>query len=69
MKLTEFVGKHVTLVEKPDGCTSQHYPVVVGNQYLVLGVGGCCFEIDIPGYGVGLINHERFSELKKPATV
>lgn len=67
-RLTNFIGKKVTLVEQPDGCTSRDYPVEIGKEYLVHGVGGCCFEIHIPGYGTGLINYHRFAELQTPAT-
>lgn len=50
------------LVSKPDGCTSQDYDVQVGKTYKIVGMGGCCYEVELPDGSIGLINHIRFEK-------
>jgi len=60
-KNNEIVGKKLTLVEKPDGYTSQHYNVEVGKKYKVVGIDGCCYRVETSD-GVATINADRFSK-------
>jgi len=53
------IGKRLKLIEKPDGQTSQHYNVVVGKSYKVVGIDGCCYRVKTPD-GIATINMNRF---------
>ena len=68
MKLTDFVGKEVTLAEHPHGYHSRHYPVQVGRKYRVMYVDGSALCIEIPNYGHGFIYYGSFAEFRNPAT-
>lgn len=63
-KLADFIGKEVTLIEKPDGYASSNLQMEVGGKFHVKDVNGCCLVVKLPDGLNGHINYKRFKETK-----
>ena len=60
IRLVNFVGKRLRLIEQPNWCTSSAYPMDIGELYKITWIWGSAFEVDIPGFGTGLVHYSRF---------
>lgn len=59
-------GDTVELVERPTGCTSQHYKLTIGKHYEVKEIFGCCVMTDTDDGDTGIYHRDRVTIVSRP---